>query len=244
MAMRALPGLFLLLLAAVSPDASERQVPSSVRIRIAAIDTVCYPNCAHPTEWKTTLVAELLDSAGGVIPPDAQALYEWGTDFCGGYGFGWGFAVGTGLWSLDVDGNKIKTVEGCCPACPYQAYLIAVRVRFGDTFVTSQIIRVPDGGTQWAGAHAGLAPNPFDLSGSHVLTLSVPVEEPTVQVSILSPSGNLAFRREYTAVESFGRRIVQIRSTDFANHVTSGVYFVVVKTSVDQFVMKVSFIRH
>jgi hypothetical protein len=233
----------MLPVAVISHSALSRQVPSSIRLSIAALDTMCYPNCAHPTEWKATLVAELVDSAGTVIPPNAQLFYEWGVDFCGGRGFGWGFAGGNGLWILDVDGNKIKNSDGCCPSCPYQSYLIGVRVFAGGSYVTSPLTRVPDGGVEWRGGHVVAAPNPFDLTNASVLTLSLPVLDPTVQVSFLSLSGDLAFRREYTAIQYFGRWVVQMPASDFAETVTSGVYFVVAKTSLREFTLKIVFIR-
>ena len=241
--MRALLALCMLPLAVVSHTALSRQVPSSVRLTIAALDTICYPNCAHPTEWKATLVAELLDSAGTVIPPNSLMFYEWGADFCGGNGLGWGFSGGNGLWILDVDGNKLKNTDGCCLSCPYQSYMVGVRVTVGGVTVTSPLVRVPDGGIDWRGDHAAAAPNPFDLTRDAVLILSLPVRDPTVQVTMVSPSGDLAFRREYSAVEYFGRKVVQIRASDFAASITSGVYFVVAKTSSDQFLLKIVFIR-
>jgi hypothetical protein len=237
--MRTLLVLCMGFLAVVPRTALSRQVPSALRLRIAALDTVCYPNCAHPTEWKASLVAEFLDSAGTVLPPDAQAFYQYGADYCGGNGFGWGFAGGTGLWYLDVDGNKIKNTAGCCASCPYQSYIVGVRVMVGSAYLTSELIRVPDGGTEWMSVHAEAAPNPFDLTNSPTLTLSLPVQDDVVQVSFLSISGELVFGREYSTSEY----VVHVPAKDFAENISSGVFFVVAKTSSEQFIMKVVFLK-
>ena len=241
--MRVLLLLTLLSLAVAVQIAWSQQVPSAVRVSIAALDTLCYPSCDHPSEWKATLAAEVFDSAGVVIPPSSEMLYEWGVDFCGGNGFVWGFSAGPGRWMIDLDGNKIKNTEGCCTTCPYQSYLIGVRVTAGSVQVMSALLRVPDGGFQWDASHASASPNPFELTSSRMLTLSLPVREPTVQVSMLSPSGDLVFRREYSAMEYYGRIVVQIPASDFADQIQSGVHFIVAKTASDQFMVKVAFLR-
>lgn len=241
--MRALLLLILASLAVGHQTASFGQTPSAVHISIAALDTLCYPSCDHPSEWKATLAAEVRDSAGVVIPPSSDMLYEWGADFCGGNGLQWGFSAGPGRWMIDLDGNKIKNTDGCCPTCPYQSYLIAVRVTSGSVQVTSALVRVPDGGFEWDASKASASPNPFELTGSRMLTLSLPVQEPTVQVSMLSLSGDLVFRREYSAMEYYGRIVVQIPASDFADQVRSGVHFVVAKTATEQFMVKVAFLK-
>jgi len=241
--MRTLLLLILVSLAVAPQSALSRQVPTTVRLSIAALDTLCYPNCDHPSEWKATLAAEVFDSAGVVIPPSSEMLYEWGVDFCGGNGFVWGFSSGLGRWMIDLDGNKIKNTEGCCTTCPYQSYLIGVRVTSGSLQLTSALLRVPDGGFQWDASHASASPNPFELTGSRILTLSLPVNEPTVQISMLSPSGDLVFRREYSAMEYYGRIVVQIPASDFADQVQSGVHFVVAKTATNLYMVKVAFLK-
>jgi len=241
--MRALLTVSLIFLAATPRAAFSRQVPSSVRLSIAALDTVCYPSCEHPTEWKATLVAEVVDSAGTAIPPDPGMQYEWGADFCGGRGLEWGFSSGADRWTIDIDGNMAKSSEGCCASCPYQSYYVAVRVTAGNTLVTSGLLRVPDGGVEWRSEHPSLAPNPFQLTSSGILTLSLPLRDPAVQVTLLSLTGDLVFRREYSMMEYYGRTIVQIPASDFADQVGSGVHFVVATSASDQFVLKVVFLR-
>ncbi len=240
--MRTCLAFCLVIVVSSPPVALARQTPRSVRIQIAALDTVCYPNCAHPTEWKVTAVAELLDSSGAVLPPQAQALYEWGADFCDGAGMSWGFASGSGLWIFDMDGNKVKNSPTCCPDCPYQSYLIAVRVTGPGLQLTSRAVRVPDGGVEWSSTWASVAPNPYSPAKGEPLMLSLPLEDATVQISIVSLTGDLLYRREYPAYEYFGRRLVQVPAADLPKDLGTGVYFVVAKTSRDQHLVRVAIV--
>jgi hypothetical protein len=136
-------------------------LPARVEIRFGLLDTTSYPSPSHPTEWKQELIADLYDSAGHVLPPSQSYMYSWGVDFCKGFGMGFGWAAGYGLSSISPDGNKIKTEAGCCTQCPFQTYLVGVRVTIGEDLVRSKVILIPNIAVPSAAGVSLNYPNPF-----------------------------------------------------------------------------------
>lgn len=136
-------------------------IPARVEIRFGTLDTTSYPSPAHPTEWKQQLIADLYDSAGHALPASPNYMYTWGVDFCKGFGVGFGWAAGYGLSSISPDGNKLKSETGCCALCPFQTYLVAVRVNVEDYFLQSRSVLIPNIAIPEEPAVSSNYPNPF-----------------------------------------------------------------------------------
>ena len=135
----------------------------TAKIRFGALDTTSYPSPSHPTEWSQELIAELYDASGNFVPPSSSRLYNWGLDFCTGNGMQFGWASGLGVFAIHPDGNKIKNVPGCCQECPFQSYLVAVRISAEDIYVQSAPVRVPNIDIPTEHHLSKSYPNPFSL---------------------------------------------------------------------------------
>ncbi len=115
-----------------------------VKIRFGVLDTTCYPSCSHPSEWKQELYAEVYDSFGNLVPLSPAYYYNWGVDFCTGFGLLFGWAQGYGQNRITPDGNKVKSSPGCCDICTFQSYYVAVRVTIDDVTFRSETILIPN----------------------------------------------------------------------------------------------------
>ena len=118
--------------------------PFRVAIRFGVLDTTSYPSLFHATEWKQQLIADLYDSAGHLLPPSASYMYTWGVDFCRGLGMAYGWAAGYGLSTISPDGNKLKSEPGCCDRCPFQTYIVSVRVRVDEDVYQADPVLIPN----------------------------------------------------------------------------------------------------
>ena len=219
--------------------------PFTAKVRFGAIDTTCYPSCDHPTEWSLQLFADIYDGNGDLVSPSNAYLYEWGTDFCRGFGFAYGWAVGMGLSEIRPDGNKAKNEPGCCLLCPYQTYHVGVRVTINGSTVLSPNVRIPDG-SQITVTTAGLpaSPNPLRLSGDGPLILPVrPTTQAVAAVFILTSSLDLVLARDYRVVESFGVYSVSVPSSDLRTRLRSGIHFVVARLKEEEYRWKIAVIQ-
>jgi hypothetical protein len=144
-------------------EASAQVELYKAKIRFGALDTTSYPSPSHPTEWSQELVAELYDASGNFVPPSSSRQYTWGLDFCNGNGMQFGWASGLGVFTIRPDGNKIKNVPGCCQECPFQSYIVAVRISIEDTYVQSTSVRVPNIVIPSEHHLSASYPNPFSL---------------------------------------------------------------------------------
>jgi hypothetical protein len=162
----------------------------TVTIRFGDLQTDCYPSCNHSTEWLQQLHAEVRDSSGTLLPV-AGLEFDWGVDYCAGVGFQFGFARGAGLDHIAVDGNLVKNVADCCPACDFQAYDVGVRVRQTDTWFMSPLVRVPNIVIPTAHALLPNFPNPF--AGTTSITFDLR-EHARVQLDIVDVTGRLVTR--------------------------------------------------
>ena len=138
--------------------------PAIVKIRFGQLDTISHPAPDHPTEWAQELFADLYDSSGHYLPPRLDSKYTWGVDFCNGRGMQFGWATGNGLYALRPDGNKIKSDPGCCAECPFQTYLVQVRVSVQDEFIQSLPVQLPDIPIPDELGASSNYPNPFSSS--------------------------------------------------------------------------------
>lgn len=146
---------------ASAEGAAAQTLPARVEIRFGVLDTTAYPSVNHPTEWKQELFADVYDSTGILLPPSSQYVYTWGVDFCKGYGMQFGWASGKGLYTISPDGSKIKTDAGCSDVCPFQTYLVAVRVGFDDELIESKGVLIPNISMPAATGLSLNYPNPF-----------------------------------------------------------------------------------
>ena len=137
--------------------------PATVKIRFGRLDTTAYPAPGHSTEWAQELFADLYDSSGKSMPPSLNLRYDWGVDFCRGLGMLFGWASGNGLCNIRPDGNKIKNEPGCCDECPFQTYLVAVRVHLEDAYIQSATVRIPNIQIPSEPGLSSSYPNPFSL---------------------------------------------------------------------------------
>lgn len=204
--------------------------PFTVKVRFGVLDTTCYPSCDHATEWSLELFADIYDGSGSLVPSSPAYFYEWGTDFCRGFGIGYGWAVGMGLSMIRPDGNKVKNEPGCCQLCPYQTYLVGVRVTINGTMVTSPTIRIPDGMQTTPASAPPAFPNPLNLSSGKDLSLPMdPTTESVAAVFVFTSSLDLVLVKDYAVRELYGVFSVSIPTSDLRSHVQSGVHLVVAR---------------
>lgn len=181
------PSIVLLALASgiLSSSVRVQGQPASVMIRSGDLKTECYPSCDHSTEWLQQLHAEVRDSSGALMPA-ASLEFDWGVDYCNALGYHHGFATGVGLDHIAVDGNLIKNVSDCCPACDFQAYNVGVRVRWSDEWFQSPVVRVPNIFIPTAHALLPNHPNPFNSSTTVPFDLS---ERSRIRLDVVDVSG-------------------------------------------------------
>lgn len=242
---RVLHSALVLILFTVAQNSFAQTGPFTVKVRFGVIDTTCYPNCDHPTEWSLQLLADIFDVNGDLVSPSNAYLYEWGTDFCRGFGMAYGWAVGMGLSEIHPDGNKVKNEPGCCVLCPYQTYYVGVRVTINGSTVVSPTVRIPDGSriTEKT-ADLPAFPNPLKLSGDRPLVLPVrPTVQPVAAVFILTASLDLVLARDYRVVESFGVYSISIPASELRTKVQSGVHFVVARLKEEEYRWKIAVVQ-
>lgn len=88
------------------------------------------------------------------------------------------------------------------------------------------------------------SPNPFRLASADLLTLPLDdTPEGPVEVFFLTPSLDLAYSATFAITHRIGKSEVIVPATSLQPHVSSGVYFVHLKTSQREYLWKVVVIR-
>jgi hypothetical protein len=91
---------------------------------------------------------------------------------------------------------------------------------------------------------AEVAPNPIRVQETSKLTLPVgDVSSVDAEVFFLDASLDLAYSGRYPVVESFGKKVIFVPSSDLSSKLSTGVYFVVARCGDEEFRWKVAVLK-
>jgi hypothetical protein len=104
---------------------------------------------------------------------------------------------------------------------------------------------IMDSSSQVSIAQSHAAPNPFRLSGAVPLLLPIQdIFSKSADVYVLSSSLHLVYSAHYAIQTSdFGNRVIEIRANDLKSKLSSGIYFIIAKTTLQEYRWKVAVIR-